>query len=71
MYELLAKPDIVTKLGQYKTRSGEVVKVERVSKRQNYMCTGTYSNGVAEGWHKSGRLLPFNETPNDIVEQAQ
>jgi hypothetical protein len=67
---LVHLPVIITEPGLYKTRSGEIVRVDRVSSNQDFGCSGTYPGGVVEGWHRSGRLYFGMECPNDIVEKA-
>lgn len=63
-------PDVITGPGMYLTRCGEAVRVRVASDKHNFNCRGQYANGVAEGWHKSGRLLFGTETCNDIVSHA-
>jgi hypothetical protein len=65
---LVLLPAIVTEPGSYLTRCGETVTVTAVSIRHDHGCKGTYSNGVSEGWHKSGRIFAGQETANDIVK---
>lgn len=67
---LVTKPDIITGPGQYVTRSGETVTITAASTRQDFRCVGHYSNGIREGWHKSGRLYFGMESANDIVRAA-
>lgn len=67
---LVTKPDIITAPGEYVTRSGETVTVTDASRRHDFRCIGTYSNGIREGWHKSGRLYFGIESKNDIVRHA-
>lgn len=67
---LVFLPVIIDKPGQYLTRCGETVTVHMVSTRHDFGCRGTYSNGTAEGWHRSGRILADRETENDIVRIA-
>lgn len=64
-------PTIIDKPGAYITRSGEAVTVHAIQARDLFGCVGTYSNGVAESWHKSGRHFPATETQNDIVSHAE
>jgi len=56
-------PTIITGPGEYRTRCGETVTIDTVGR----FATGRYSDGVPETWDVSGRLLPFNESKNDIV----
>lgn len=59
---------IITGIGKYKTRCGEVVSIESIHNRHNFGCRGVYSTGQTEGWHKSGRVFFGIECANDIVE---
>ncbi len=61
----VALPTVITGAGKYKTRGGETVVVESLTRWTAY---GHYPNGVRERWDKSGRTLPFTENQNDIVE---
>ena len=61
-------PTVITKTGKYQTRNGETVLIRSVSDRHNHSCIGTYSNGVEDGWHKSGRIYYSLESSNDIVK---
>lgn len=67
---LVTKPIVITQPGQYITRGGETVTVTAASWRHDFGCVGTYSDGVAERWHRSGRILATRETRNDIVKEA-
>lgn len=66
----LTLPAGITAPGQYRTRGGEVVTVERVSTRHEFGCKGTYSTGQRDGWHKTGRLYFGMLSNNDIVSPA-
>lgn len=66
----LMLPYVIDGPGQYITRGGEQVTVERASTCHDFGCKGAYSCGTTEGWHKSGRLLFGRETCNDIVRRA-
>jgi hypothetical protein len=66
----LTLPSVITGPGRYVTRGGEVVSVGVASTRHDFGCSGAYSTGQAEGWHKSGRLYFGRETANDIVMPA-
>lgn len=70
MAPLVTLPLIVNEPGQYRTRCGETVTVLTVSKRHDFGCLGEYANGVAEGWHRSGRLYASRECSNDIVARV-
>jgi hypothetical protein len=50
-------------------RPGETVQIDKVSKKHDYGCLGTYENGPAEAWHKSGRLYAGTQSLNDIVQR--
>jgi hypothetical protein len=67
---LVNRPVVIKEAGSYITRSGEVVQISMVSTNHNLGCKGTYSSGVSEAWHKSGRILSTSETANDIVAMA-
>jgi len=67
---LVAAPTIIDKPGQYVTRCGETVSIHRVSAKHDFGCRGTYQNGIAEGWHRSGRIMACRETANDVVGHA-
>lgn len=67
---LVVLPVIVAEPGNYVTRCGETVSVSAVSWRNDFGCTGLYSNGVRERWHRSGRIFAGQETANDIVRPA-
>jgi hypothetical protein len=66
---LVLLPEIITEPGQYQTRCGEVVTVVSISQkyRHDFENRGSYPNGVAERWHKSGRIFATSTTDNDIV----
>ena len=66
-YPLIFLPKIIDHPSRYLTRCGERVTVHTVSHRHNFGCRGTYSDGIAEGWHHTGRILHSRETENDIV----
>ncbi len=68
---MMVLPQIVKGPGKYKTRSGEVVTIDRLGGYNNYQATGLYSNGVPECWFVSGRVLPHYLSPNDIVEPLE
>ena len=63
-------PTVIDAPGKYVTRCGEVVDVSRASSMHYFACAGTYSNGIIECWHRSGRLYFGQECPNDIVRRA-
>ncbi|MBW4656636.1 MAG: hypothetical protein KME20_26870 [Kaiparowitsia implicata GSE-PSE-MK54-09C] len=64
---LVLLPTIVTGPGNYVTRAGEIVTIETSTRWRDFACRGTYPNGVADGWHRSGRLYAGIECANDIV----
>jgi len=66
---LVSLPTIITEPGAYLTRGGERVKVKTVSTKHDFGCIGSYSDGVSEGWHKSGRLFAGVYSDNDIVKK--
>jgi hypothetical protein len=64
-------PTVILAPGPYLTRCGEVVLVTVVSPRHDFgCCHGVYPNGVAERWHRSGRIMASRETENDIVRES-
>jgi hypothetical protein len=67
---LVTKTDVITSPGQYITRCGETVTITATSRRHDFGCVGTYADGIAERWHKSGRISASRETRNDIVKAA-
>lgn len=68
---LVSLPVVIDDSGEYITRSGERVYIERASSRHDFGCVGHYADcGTSERWHKSGRILAASETPNDIVRRA-
>ena len=68
MSGFIGKPTIIVKPGEYKTRSGEIVVISKVTESFYLQCYGYYKNGVAESWHKSGRIFANVISENDIVE---
>lgn len=68
---LFTLPVIINELGEYLTRGGDRVKIDRASTRHEFGCVGSYvACGTAEKWHMSGRILATSETKNDIVRKA-
>lgn len=67
---LFSKPVLVDAPGEYVTRSGEKVTVQKVSTAHNFGCRGTYANGAHERWHKSGCLFSSWPSPHDLVSRA-
>lgn len=62
---------IIDTPGKYKTRCGEVVQIETVSRRHyGFHCHGKYSCGIPECWNDRGRVLPFSKSANDIIEKS-
>lgn len=61
---------VITVPGNYITRNGEQVTITEATSRHEFQCHGFYPNGVAERWHKSGRLLFGQEQQNDIVRSV-
>lgn len=68
---LVTLPVVVAVPGAYLTRGNEVVTVVVASARNDFGCRGTYSNGVREGWHRSGRIFAGQESANDIVQLVE
>jgi len=62
---------IIDAPGEYVTRCGDRVTIEKESTRHDFGCIGRYDDcGTQERWHKSGRLLAGQLSPNDIVSRA-
>ena len=61
---------VIDSAGQYRTRSGDVVTINSFTARHSFGCGGSYASGIAERWHKSGRILASRETVNDIIEKV-
>lgn len=67
---LVTLPVIIDEPGQYVTRCGATVTIASVAaKAAAFGCSGTYSSGVNDRWHCSGRLYFGQECPNDIVRK--
>lgn len=67
---LFSLPTIIEGPGDYLTRGGERVTIERTSARHDLNCVGHYTEcGTAERWHKTGRIMATSETRNDIVKR--
>lgn len=64
---LVTAPVMIDAPGRYQTRCGETVSVEASSSKHDFGCVGHYPNGIAEKWHKSGRIFSDRETRNDII----
>lgn len=68
---LFILPEIVDGPGEYLTRCGDRVTIDRASTRHDFGCVGSYALcGTAERWHKTGRIFATSETRNDIVQRA-
>lgn len=67
---LVLLPDVITGPGQYETRCGEVVTITQSSTCHDFGCRGTYSNGVKERWHKSGRIHFGQICDNDVIREV-
>lgn len=63
-------PTLITAPGQYITRCGEIVTVERITPGHDFGCDGSYPGGPLESWHRTGRLYYGCESRNDIVGAA-
>jgi hypothetical protein len=62
---------IIDAPGEYLTRSGEQVTIEKASSRHDFGCIGRYAGcGTQDRWHKSGRLFAGQLSGNDIVSRA-
>jgi len=68
---IVSRPTVITAPGEYTTRSGERVTVTKTSRLNDFDCFGVYADsGIAERWHRSGRLYAGVESRNDIVGSA-
>ena len=68
---LFTLPVIINEPGEYITRGGDRVTIDRASTRHDFGCVGSYvACGTAEKWHLSGRILATSETRNDVVRKA-
>ncbi len=68
---LFSLPVIINEPGEYLTRGGDRVTIDRASTRHEFGCVGSYvACGTAEKWHMSGRILATSQTQNDIVRKA-
>jgi hypothetical protein len=68
---LITLPIIINEPGEYHTRGGDRVTIDRASTGHDYGCVGSYVKcGRADKWHKSGRILATSETLNDVVSKA-
>ena len=65
---LITLPTIITAVGEYVTRNGEIVTVESID-NHSFSCSGRYSNDIDESWDKTGRLYPTTLSDNDIIEK--
>lgn len=79
MVQHLTRPKIIDAPGQYRTRGGEVVTIDRLGIMEkwapnfiipNGWAHGHYLNGIPETWDVSGRVLPFSLSDNDIMEKV-
>lgn len=68
---LVLAPTLITEPGQYLTRGGETVTIDRTSARHDFGCVGSYASGQTERWHRSGRLFAGVHSQNDIVTRAR
>lgn len=65
---LVTLPTVIDGPGAYVTRCGETVLIDAASSKHCFGCRGVYENGgIADSWHRSGRILASRETANDIV----
>lgn len=69
-YPLIFLPNLIGTPGKYVTRCGETVTVDAASAKHDFGCRGHYADGIAESWHKSGRINASRECNNDIVRAA-
>lgn len=71
MSPLMSLPKIITEPGKYLTRCGDLVVVNTIGHVAKFSCAGSYSNGVKESWHRSGRLFANVISDNDIVTKVE
>jgi hypothetical protein len=67
---LVALPVLVDQPGLYRTRVGDVVRIDEVSRAHDFGCLGSYASGIRENWHHSGRLYASVECGNDILQRV-
>jgi hypothetical protein len=61
---------VITSPGQYLTRGGETVTINKATTDHKFGCHGAYASGALDCWHRSGRLYFTLESPNDIISAA-
>jgi hypothetical protein len=66
---ITCRPNIITEPGTYETRKGERVEIIALV-GGIFCCHGTYSNGVADKWSKSGHIYFVTECDNDIIRKV-
>lgn len=64
---LVLLPTVIKAPGQYLTRAGDLVTIDRTSQRHDFGCVGRYADGIGEQWHRSGRIYASTATANDII----
>jgi hypothetical protein len=70
------RPVVINKIGQYLTRSGETVTVDKIGEHRldpsipSGFTYGIYPNGVRETWWNTGHTHKSRETANDIVQMV-
>lgn len=62
--ELWQLPNIINQAGRYITRRGEIVTIDAIA---GGSCLGAYADGTRDRWHRTGRIFPRLESPNDII----
>lgn len=75
-HKLNELPTIINYVGQYKTRSGNIVNIDQIipeSHNIEFNCrqiTTDYFGKIVntKNWHKSGRISQYSESPLDIIE---
>ena len=71
---LVLLPTVITEAGNYVTRCGETVTIERSSAKHDFGNRGFYANAegrVTDSWHRSGRVNASRESNNDVVGRAE
>ena len=60
-------PRVINAPGKYLTRGGEIVTVDTVEPGMHTFYRGSYSCGIKESWHNTGRIFSRTDSQNDIV----
>jgi hypothetical protein len=63
-------PHVIDTPGQYRTRKGDIVTIEKVETGICGFSSGFYDTKIRERWHNSGRIYSGCESLNDIVSKV-